>query len=61
LFADDEMKQMVSLVEDLLPLHTLGYTGVRVVRNLLEVDNFSQDTCGVVGGLQQPWYKHRLE
>nr|WP_128145056.1 hypothetical protein [Nocardia africana] len=51
LFPDEEMKQVVSLVQDLLTFHPLGYTGVQVVGYLLEFDDFSENPGGVLGGL----------
>ncbi|AHH20991.1 hypothetical protein NONO_c62200 [Nocardia nova SH22a] len=45
------MKQMVTLIQDSLSFHPLGYPGIQIVGYLLEFDNLPEDSGGVFSGL----------
>ncbi|OBA52322.1 hypothetical protein A5789_26415 [Nocardia sp. 852002-51101_SCH5132738] len=52
LFSDQEMKQVIALIQHTLSFDPGGYTFVQVVRHLLELDYFPQDSRRIVRCLQ---------
>ncbi len=55
------MKQVVTLVQDLLTFHPFGYALIQVIGYLLELDNLPQNAGSVVGCLEQTRNENRLK